>query len=144
MQHIYETEKEAISSIIIGVEFKNIRFDYFRDNKNVVLNAFIYQGADTLRNVSKKLRDDKDFMTTLVSLNPEALYYCSHKLKDDWELVLLACQKDPKSIVNAGEEIIKKCENKDPVKVIQSLILQRDLNVNLPKHKDLNHAVSKV
>jgi hypothetical protein len=144
MQHIYETEKEAISSLIIGVEFKNIRFDYFRNNKNVVLNAFLYQGVDILKNVSKTLRDDKSFMITLVSLNADALYYCSHKLKNDWDVVLLACQKNPEAILNASEELIKKCNNKDPVKVIKSLILERDLNIKLPKNKELHSVISKV
>lgn len=144
MQHIYKTETEAISSLIIGVEFKNIRFDYFRKNKNVILNAFLYQGVDILKNVSKSIRDDKDFMTTLVSLNPQALYYCSHKLKKNWELVLLACQKDPTSITNASEALIKKCQGQDPVKVIQSLILQRDLKINLPKNKELHPIIPKV
>ncbi len=144
MQHIYETEKEAISSLIIGVEFKNIRFDYFRDNKNVILNAFLYQGVDILKSISKHLRDDKAFMTTLVSLNPESLYYCSHKLKNDWELVLLACQKDPTAISNASETLIKKCHNKDPVKVLKSLILERDLNIKLPKNKEIHTTIPKV
>lgn len=144
MQHMYKTEKEAIQSLVNGVEFKNIRFDYFRDNENVVLKACIYQGAESLKTACKKLRDDKVFMKKILSIKPEALEFCSNNLKDNWELVLLACEKNPAVICYASKELIEKCKNKDPIKVIQSLILERNLNSNLTVNKEKHIKKTKI
>lgn len=144
MQHMYTTESEAISNIINGVEFKNIRYDYFRSNKRVVLNAILYQGPETLKSANKKLRDDKDFILSVLTSDPFCLEYVSSRLKDDLEVVLASCKKNPMLINLASSTIQKTCKNKDPILTIESILLNKKLEIDLEKHVNVVDKKTKI
>ncbi len=136
MPHIYKSEEEAIEFIKIGVDFKNIRFDYFRDNKKVILEALIHQGTEILQSISKHLRDDKQFMIESINHDGGSLEFASQRLKNDFEVVLKSCQKNESFIIYASQEIKKICEDEIPSKALQSFILNRDLHIELSQKEN--------
>ena len=61
-----------------------------RSNKDFIRTAVEIGGIDVLKDVDKKLSDDKKFVLSLVQINGKALNYASERLKQDREIVLAA------------------------------------------------------
>ena len=48
----------------------------------------------TLKNVSDEIKDDKDFILSLIKVNPFVIKYISDRLKKDKTVILLAARKN--------------------------------------------------
>ena len=114
----------------VKIPFKVMPVKYRRDYeivmKNVELGVWLWGLSDTFL-------DKRELIQTAITKGiPHNLNYASERLKDDEELVLGAVKRMSGAIYSSSERLQRLCQGKDPVKVLEALILSKQLNTELP------------
>lgn len=105
--------------------------DRLKDDKEVVLRAIDKSDGYVLEYASDRLKDDKELALEAVKKSGGAMVVASDKLKDDVEVVLEAVKQYKRAFQVASDRIKALCEGKDPVQVLESLILAEKLGNEL-------------
>lgn len=86
----------------------------------------IYGGL--IEHFDEEIRADKAIAIKAVSDSGSALQHISRDLRNDKDLVLEAVRRDRYSIHHASDEIQELCKDKDPIKVLESVIAHEKLH----------------
>jgi hypothetical protein len=147
-----KVKEEAIQDLKKGADFEDKKFDLFRDDRNVSLEAVKQNGqnlkltSDRLKNdkeivfeaviengyalehASDKLKDDKAFIVEAVKQSGTALRFVSDKLKNDNEVVLEALKENGNSLEWASQGIKKSVENGNPYHILEEAVHKEQFN----------------
>jgi hypothetical protein len=138
-----------------NTETLHLGLDYLNNDKERMLKHCSKNPSATYV-VSDSLKDDKEFMTAIISSKNSwggtELQHASDRLKDDTEFVQFCVNQETiktgrdngmkyNVIEHASPRLKELCQNKDPIKVLESCILAEKLQDQL-SHKQ-NQAPTK-
>ena len=126
-----EITLEAVNQYGLALDYTSQKL---QNDKEVVLEA-VKQNPFSLQLTSKELKNDKEVVLTAAKQNGVSLQFASRELKNDKEVVLEAVKQNPGSLRFASTEIKDLCKDKDPVKVLESLVLSEQLEQDLPSQE---------
>jgi CxxC motif-containing protein len=85
-------EKDAIYHLSIGSKFRDSAFDEFRNNKNVVLQAVVYDGT-AHKYINDELKSDKDIALKAASKRGFSMFEMDEKFVTDYDVAKVAVGK---------------------------------------------------
>lgn len=105
---IIQKQRSAFKALAKGRDFKENKFNLFRDDKAVVSIAVRINGWNLLH-ASKRLQDDSDIVALAIRKNANSMSHASDRLKDDKSFIMENIQKccNGTALANYSERLKK-------------------------------------
>jgi hypothetical protein len=142
-----KNDKDFVTGIIKKSYFTSDLFT-FLPNKYLEDKEFIKQvvakDSSALAYKCEKIINDKQFMSELIGIRTNSYMYGGKTITDDAKLTLKACLKEPYMINHSSQRLRTLCYEKDPIKVLNSLILQEKLQMSMVKKPEVTTKRHKI
>lgn len=128
-------DKQIILDRLISseIEFKNLPKVY-RSDRDIVCAAVGLNG-NNIQYVQMPLCNDKEIILKALETSENVCSYMDFKFFDDEDVVLALLKHSECYLDMASIRIYKMCINKDPIKVLSSVIESRNLEHELNTNK---------
>lgn len=130
-----KNDREFVLDATKNIDYYTFTYadDKFRKDKDIIQSA-MDKKAYMFKFADESIRYNESFALKAVTADSFNLECVSDRLKNNLEFVLEAIKSKPSAMKYASEEIRDICKDKDPIKILESVIFAEKLQQSL-SHK---------